>query len=305
LPKLIAATFYILLAVGLIYYFNNLDLGKLSYIKIDWPLVALAVATGLAFRYWGAHIWLTLLKGLGAQNIENGVELNYVYAKSWLGRYIPGAATWMLSKVYFASRHGISKNKLAVSALLEGALQITVVLALSIIMLIFDSRLDAINPNLKLLLFIVLLGCVISLLPSVFNKAVAVVYKIVRKKTFLPEHMANGKIIARGASLYAIGSFIIGLSLFFAAKAVYPQLGYEDLIYVIGVGNLGGALGMLAVFVPSGIGVREGVYIALLSLIMPTEFALVIAVFSRVLGIVIDLAFFGITWLVRASKNTD
>jgi glycosyltransferase 2 family protein len=305
LPKLITVAFYILLIAGLVFYFKDLDLNKLAGITLDWPLVVLSVCAGLAFRYWGAYIWLTLLKGLGAQNIQNKVELNYVYAKSWLGRYIPGAATWMLGKVYFASQHGISKNKLAVSSLLEGALQITVLLVLSIIMLIFDSRLDTINPNLKLVLFVVLLGCIISLLPSVFNRAVAIVYKLVRKKTFESEHMANGKIITKGALLYAIGSFVIGLSLFFAAKAVYPQLGYENIIFVIGVGNLAGALGMLAVFAPSGIGIREGVYIALLGLIMPTEFALVIAIFSRILGIVIDLVFFCITWLVRSLASTD
>ena len=244
------------------------------------------------FRYWTAYIWVVLLKNLGAKNVRLGRDLLYVYAKSWLGRYIPGTAPWILGKIYFASKYGISKNKLAVSSLLEGALQIAVLLAISLLLLIADARLDVIGSEYKFLMILGLMGCFVSLLPPVFNFFVAFAYRIFKKKTLSIEDYANTRTISTGAGMYAIGALINGISLFFIAKAMYPDLGYEQLSFVIGVGTLASAVSMLAVFAPSGLGVREGIQLALLSIIMPTEIALLVTISTRLLSLVCDGCFY-------------
>jgi uncharacterized membrane protein YbhN (UPF0104 family) len=55
---------------------------------------------------------------------------------------------------------------------------------------------------------------------------------------------------------------------------------------------------MLAFFAPSGIGVREGIQLALLNIIMPAEYALVITIFTRLWGVVTDFLFFGIAYTI-------
>jgi uncharacterized membrane protein YbhN (UPF0104 family) len=223
----------------------------------------------------------------------------YVYAKSWLGRYIPGTAPWILGKIYFASKQGISKNKLAVSSLLEGGLQVNVVLILSLLILSFDSRLNIVDVRFKFLMIAIAVIGIISLTPRVFNKIVSITYKLLKKKTLDQEHLANGKTILTGAGLYTIGAVISGVSFFYMAKAVFPDLLYSDALFVIGTASLAGAVSMLAVFTPSGLGVREGIQLALLSLIMPTELALVVTVFTRLWSIVTDFLFFGLATLTR------
>ena len=133
------------------------------------------------------------------------------------------------------------------------------------------------------------------LIPRVFNKALSIVYKFAKKKVFSSEHHVTGKILFRGVELYTAGTVLSSLSLFFIAKAVYPDLGYDQILFVMGVGTLSGAISMLAVFAPGGIGVREGIQLVLLSLIMPTEIALIITVVTRLWSVAVDLLFFAIS----------
>lgn len=261
----------------------------------------LAVAFGILSRYFSAIIWLVVLNGLGATNlIKNLGQLLYIYAKSWMGRYIPGTAPWILGKIHFASKFEISKKKLAIGSLLEGAIEIVAVMAFSFVILIFDRRLNTIDTSIKLMMGISIVILLILLIPKVFNSLAAKAYLFLRKERLESEHLANGDLILKASTMYIVSAIINGISLFFIAKSVYPGLGYHTLVYVMSVGNLAGAVGMLAIFVPSGIGVRDGLQLVLLTAIMPKEVALLITVVTRLLGVVMDLLFFGLSYTTRS-----
>lgn len=304
--KLVPYVFYALLLVFLVLYIKHIDFSKFNSVRIDWRFVIIASAFGLGMRFWQIFIWFTLLRNLGAKDLKKSTrQLAYVYAKSWLGRYIPGTAPWILGKIYFASKHGISKSKLAVSSLLEGALQVSIVMAVAFAVLLFDTRLNIISGTLKLLMVGVLIACIVAIYPSVFNRLISLAYKLLRKKKIDAEDLASNKTIIQGALLYIIGALLSGTALFFIAKAVYPPLGYDNLLYVLGVSNLAGALGMLAIFAPSGIGVREGILLALLSVVMPAEYALLVTVTSRLWDVAMDGIFFGSTKLASLVKSNS
>jgi hypothetical protein len=299
LHRAVPIAFYVLLIVFLVLYVRRIDFDALKDIRIHWPPLAIAGGFGLVFRFWGALIWLVLLKSLGANNLRGSRrQLVQVYARSWMGRYIPGTAPWILGKIYFASQHGVSKNKLAVSALLEGALQMVVLMAMSFVMLVSDSRLHGIDRGTQWLVVAVLVACVVTLVPSVFNGLVSTVHRILRKKPLDASHLASGKTIVTGALMYAVGAVLSGLSFYFVTRSVWPALGAGDALFVMGAGNFSGAISMLAICAPSGLGVREGVLLVLLGMIIPPEAALAATVLSRLWGIVMDLVFFGVGSLV-------
>lgn len=303
LSKGIPVVFYGLLVVFLGIYLKSIDYSKFQDAHFIWWYVGIASIVGLFSRFWQIFIWLVLLKSLGAKDLHKHTrQLIYVYAKSWMGRYIPGTAPWLLGKIYFASKHGVSRHKLAVSSLLEGGLQVAITMAVAIAMLMFDSRLDVINGKLKLLMLVALAGCVIAVLPPIFNRIVSFVYRLMRHEKLQEEHLASAKTVAKGASLYAVGAVIGGLSLFFIAKAIDPSLPYHNIWFVMGAGNLAGAASMLAFFAPSGLGVREGIQLALLSVIMPTELALLVTVVTRLWGVAMDFIFFGLGKLIVTGK---
>lgn len=304
LTRAVPYIFYTLLIVFLVMYISHIDFAQFKTVHFAWQFVIIASLLGLAMRFWQIFIWFTLLRGLGAKDLQKSTrQLVYVYAKSWLGRYIPGTAPWILGKIYFASKHGIAKSKLAVSSLLEGALQISVVMIVAFAILIFDPRLDIVGGTIKLLMIGVLAACIVAIWPPIFNRLIALAHKLIRKKTINPADLASDKTVLQGALLYVVGALLSGTALFFIAKAVYPALGYDNMLFVIGVSNLAGALGMLAIFAPSGIGVREGILLGLLSIVMPTEFALLVTVTSRLWDVALDGIFFAIGKAVTLSKK--
>ena len=294
-------------------YLQSVDFSKLDNIHISWDYIGLATLISLAFRYWGALIWRIILSSLGAKGLPTFTVLNHIYAKAWMGRYIPGTVTWIAGKVYLANKVGISKSRLAVSSVLEGGMQIIALMAVSMLLLGFDPRLDVIPGQVKVLMVVLGLVLLVFLSPVVFNRLLRFAYMLVRKKEPEAELRINGKAVLRSFLLYVVGAFIAGLSYFFLARGLAIETSWRDFLFIVGAFNLAGALGMVAIFTPSGLGVRDGVQLVLLSLIFPNEIALVITIFSRLWSAAVDVLFYFVAEFVyrlrkggrpHAQKNT-
>lgn len=294
LHRYFSPLFYSLLVIFFVLYIRTLDFSKLDLTSIHPGYLLLSGLFTLSFRLWGALIWVTILKGLGASQIRLSGDLLFVYVKSWLARYIPGTAPWILSKIYFASQYGISKHKLAVSSLLEAGLQIVSLFALSLFVLAIDARGEIFSPTVKLLMWVGLVCLLITLYPPVFNKILSTIYQLARRQTLAQEDRVTLPVVWKGITLYLVGAVMNGVGLYFIAKAIYPALPIDQLLFVVGSGTLAGALGMIAVFAPSGIGVRDGIQLALLSLIIPSEYALLIVIATRIWDVIIDIIFYGV-----------
>ena len=305
--KAIAAIFYLLLIVFLVVYLLSIDISRLLDVTIRWEYFIIASILGLLGRYFGAFIWLIILSGLGAKDVfSQKAALLEVYAKSWLGRYIPGKAAWILGKIYFASQLGVSKNKLAVSSVLEGALQIGTKFILAFVILLFDARIDFITDEARWLLGVFIVIGIFTLIPSIFNRIIGLLYRLYKKKPFDAAHAVDNNTLIKSAMLYTAASFISALSFFFIAMAVYGDLTFADIYFVSSVTILASAISMLAVFTPSGLGVKEGIQIALLSIIMPTEIAFAIAVATRLWSVLMDFIFFGSAkYLLRIARHNS
>ncbi|WP_284756285.1 lysylphosphatidylglycerol synthase domain-containing protein [Curtobacterium sp. ME-Dv--P-122a] len=309
LGKAIPIAFYVLLAVFLVLYVRSVDWGQLAGLDWQWSWVILATVISLGFRYWGVGIWFYLLRRLGATGLKgSGVTLTYVYAKSWMGRYIPGAATWIIGKVYFASKHGVSKARLGVSGLLEGALQIAATLALALVLLLIDPRTHNLDPWLIVLMIAAFVGCVVCLIPRVFVFLIGIALKILRRKPLEADVRPNLGTVLGGAGLYVAGAVLSGTAYYFITLGVYPSLKITDAAFVIGAASMASAISMLAVFAPGGLGVREGVQALLLALVMPAPIALVVVVVTRVWSLAVDGLFLlcaaAPTWF-RRNRPTD
>jgi glycosyltransferase 2 family protein len=291
--------FYGLVIIFVAWYVTRLDWRGLADLAFRYPPFVLATLLALAFRYCGVVTWLQILKGLGARNIANTGELSHVYAKSWLGRYLPGKVTWILGKVYFASQLGIPKRELAVGSLFEGALQVTIVLFLSLSLLAIDPRLDVFTPGQRSLLVLGSVALLLLMLPAVFNRVVAFLYRRTRWQVFPVSAGIDYRTLVTAFGLNALGFALSGLGYFFFTKAIYGELGYEHVYFVAGAFNLAGAVGILSFFAPSGLGVRESIQLILLPLVMPAEVALLVTVAARVWSLSVDLLFFGVSWLHR------
>jgi len=285
--------FYILVAIFIGVYISTIKWDQMGKISLDPVWFGVATLLALGSRFWFAEIWMFLLRSLGANLDGHRPALFMVYSKSWLGRYIPGGAAWILGKIYFANKLGVSKSKLAVSSFLEGILQIIVVLISASTLLALDSRASALGGQWVALLVAISIGGLVLVNPFVFNRLVKFVYKRFRKAELTDEDLPTHKTIWAGIGVFAVSALVGGLSYFFLAKAFVPDLSFSNLSFVVGATNLASALSMLAVFAPAGLGVRETVQLATLTVVMDPAQSLLVTVFLRLWSIAVDVLFFG------------
>ena len=306
LSRWFGLAFYALIAFFAALYLSTLDWEVIAQIRPNWWLLGLATALGLAARYWYAGIWVYFLKNLGASLAPGQlVELLEVYAKSWLGRYIPGSVAWVLGKIYFASKLGISKTRLAISSFLEAVLQIVVVLITASLLLIVDPRsYELAGQWVWLLIATALLGLIV-VWPPVLSRAVSWLYEFAKGVALETSSLPTNRTLVTGMAAFAVSSLISGSAFFFVAWAVDPTIGWREFLFILAASNIASAVSMVAIFAPAGLGVREAIQIAALMLVMDAETAVVATILMRLLSIVWDALFLGIAKLVRRARLSE
>ncbi len=299
----IGIAFYALVALFLVLYARTIDWESFWSIEIHWGYLALATALGLITRFWFARIWIFFLSNSGASlDKKTTRELYVVYARSWLGRYIPGSVAWVIGKVYFASKLGISKMRLAVSSYIEAVLQIVTVLLSATILLLFDPRSYELAGNWIWIILAVAVAGFIAVIPPVMRGYAGKAYQLIRGKTLEAELIPSNKVLAKGVGFFVVSSLLSGLALFFVALAVVPEIGFGEVLFVLAASNLASAVSMVAVFAPAGIGVREAIQVAALLVLMEPEQALATALLMRVMSIAWDGQFLLLASIRKTEK---
>ena len=295
--------FYALVVLFLGLYISSLDWQALSQISVGWQWVLVATLLGIVTRFWFARIWIFFLSKSGAKfSRPQRLELYEVYAKSWLGRYIPGSVTWVVGKVYFASKLGISKARLAISSFIEAVLQIVTVLLSASLLLLIDPRSYELAGNwIWVILAVAILGLV-AVFPPVLRSYASKAYQLLRQAKLDESLIPSNRTLGSGVLLFVVSSLLSGLALFFVALAVDPELGLSELMFVLAASNLASAVSMVAVFAPAGVGVREAIQIAALLFVMSPEQAVAATLMMRLLSIVWDGLFLVIAKGLKAGK---
>jgi glycosyltransferase 2 family protein len=303
LARYFGIAFYAMVLIFLGIYISNLDFESLARLSVDWVWLLVATVFGLGARYLFARIWIFFLHNLGATiKGEKTLELYEVYAKSWLGRYIPGSVAWVLGKVYFASKLGISKTKLAVSSFLEAILQIITVLLTASLLLVLDPRSYQLAGNWIWVILGLAILSLIAVIPAVLSKYLGFIYQLVKQAELDQSAIPKSKTLVQAVGLFAISSLVSGLALYFVALAIAPEIGVRELMFVLAASNLASAVSMAAVFAPAGIGVREAIQIAALLFVMSPEQALAVALLMRLMSILWDGLFLVVTKGIRAAR---
>jgi uncharacterized membrane protein YbhN (UPF0104 family) len=93
---------------------------------------------------------------------------------------------------------------------------------------------------------------------------------------------------------WGIGGF--GFYLF--VDSVYP-LALRYSLFVAGAVAFSSTLGLIALFAPSGLGVREGALVYLLGFIMPTPVAVILSILTRIWMTLIEIGLIGVVYLSR------
>ena len=230
------------------------------------------MASFLAVVAYGC-IWPLILRLLGAPVPSDALG---IFLQSQLGKYLPGSVWHYAGRVGIARRRGVparvTLSSLGVevgASALAAAIVGTLVLPLSI----------------ALPLAVALIGIVVA--ASRLARTTRLERWLSRR---VPFEGVAGAVRAMPAStvLYLPVWAVYGVALWLTARAFFP-VPVGEVAFFAGAFALGWLAGMVVVFAPGGIGVREAILVALLGPRIGHAEAIVVAAASRVLLTSIDV----------------
>lgn len=276
---------------------DNWDAVREIDVRVNgWTVAAVvlfAAAVVLSGLLWGA-----VLEHLGGVHVGR-LEAVRVQCASWLLKYIPGQVGSVANKVVWGAGRGISRTLVVITFVYENVFLLIGSIVPAVVVLAFadaftDPSADLVQALLPALLAVVPLLLVMD--RRVFRWGLNLVAKRALKRDVPHEYfLSPGRSLRYQLEfllprvLNGLGFVLIAVSFLDVPASAYLPLAAA---YV-----LAGAVGIMAVFVPSGLGVREGVVVLLASRYMPVEQAIVLSLVARLLSTVGD----GVVALVYAA----
>ncbi|MGJ9411309.1 lysylphosphatidylglycerol synthase domain-containing protein [Aeromicrobium sp. CF4.19] len=254
----------------------------------DWQW---AVAIGLFALAvpWTGVLWRSMLLTLQPQVEVSRTEAVSVQCASWLLKYIPGQVGSTVNKVLWAGRKGINRGVVIITVIYENVFLQVASLApgAAIVAAYLGPELFGDEPYVLLLPLLALVPFAVVLWRPAFHRVVDVVARRVLKRSVPREHfLSTGSTLLLLVGflgprlLNAIGFVVLTTSVTDVEPGEWAVLGAA---YV-----LAGAIGILAVLVPSGLGVREAVIVAILVPFVGLPAAIVVSVLARLCSTVGD-----------------
>ncbi|MGP9538468.1 lysylphosphatidylglycerol synthase domain-containing protein [Brachybacterium sp. AOP43-C2-M15] len=251
-----------------------------------WVLatVCFAVAVATTGIAWGRVVrWLDPAARIPAR------EAIAVQCLSWVLKYIPGQVGSVANKVLWAGRKGISRTLVLISFLYENVfLQIASLVPAAVILLIsLGPQVFGANATLLLAPLLVLVPAAVVLYAPAFHALIALPAKKLLKAEVPRQYFLSGPRALLSSLEFLLPRAINGVG-FVLLAATISDITPAQWLPFAATYALAGAIGILAILVPSGLGVREAVIVVVLSQYVPASEAIIISLLARLLATVGD-----------------
>jgi uncharacterized membrane protein YbhN (UPF0104 family) len=212
-----------------------------------------------------------------------------------LGKYLPGKIWLLLGRIYYYESRGKSKKSISVALYFE---TVTVTIAGGMIFLaalvLFQETRPFYFGGQPLWLIPVLILAFTSVHPQFLQKIMnwaLVLFK--RERICLSISYWD---ILRILFVSVVAWLVGGIGFYIFVASVHPATP-EYILFLTGALAVSSTLGLIAIFAPSGLGVREGVLVYLLSFMMATPVAVIISVLTRLWMTLIEIGLIGVIYL--------
>ena len=242
---------------------------NLDYIRLGISFLLLLFALACMVQ-----IWRFILTSLGS---------NLPFKTSWriwflsnLGRYLPGKVWQIMGMVYLCEKENVPKVRTFTAIVLGLSLFSLSGLLLMYLYMFLSGTVQFAEYTYAFLFFI---PCgVVVIYPAIFEKIINFLLRLFKKEQV--EINIRFKTMVLLFVLYLVIWCVYGMAFFFFINSVYP-VSFHHFPAFVCIFSASYVLGLLAVFVPAGIGVRESILTAFLSFIIPLHFATVVALLAR------------------------
>jgi hypothetical protein len=257
--------------------------------------VALSATLAVAGSLCMGRTWLALVRGFGVR--VDSRDAGAVFYTSQLGKYVPGSVWPVLAQVRLGARWGAPRRVMLGAGLLLLTMLTVTGLLVGAVLLPWSSA-DGLRRYWWLLL---LLPPLLALLHPRVVSAV-----IDRVALWAGGERIGARVSARGlrqAALWSLLAWVLLGTHLLVLMTAYGRLDALDAVVAVGGIGLAWAAGLAVVPAPAGAGVREGVLVLTLGPVVGGEAAVTVALASRVLLVLADIALAGSSVGLRALRG--
>src|SRR5690242_7877676 len=262
--------------------------------KLAWYDVAGSLACVLAGLGCAMLAWRALLAGLGSPlPLPAAIRVMFI---GQLGKYLPGAVWALAAQVELARDYDVPRRRSTAARLVGMAVTLMVGLIAAGVMLPLTSAHAIAHYWWVLAVTPLAAAC---LMPRVIRFGLNLALRVLRRPPL--EETVGAAAMARALAWTTLGWLFYGAHAWFLISDLAEEgggggsadKGVHTFALALGGYALAWAVGFLLVFFPGGIGPREVALIAVLAPVIPSASALVVALASRVVMTIGDLAWAG------------
>lgn len=241
-----------------------------------------------------AWVWAWMLRQLGQEQVPLR-QMAGVYIYSNAAKYVPGSIWNYIARSYLGSRQGLATHRIWVAIFVEIACAVFTGLSLYGISLFWPHSHAPLLPLRATLISAAAVLC--SILPPVLGKLVKLVPSLWQANGFQPHSIRLTWVTQISFALMSLLVWtVVGTAFFFLIQSVYP-LPRSTLPETIGIWSFSVVISLLAIGIPQGIGVKEGILVIMLSALMPLPVAITISIISRAWTVICELVSVVVWWL--------
>lgn len=292
----------VVVSVGVLFYFtlvsnwdnvSHLDLRPDIWVVIALTLFVLSVVSS-------GFLWGQIIRKLTGKNISKS-EIVAVHLSSWLLKYIPGQAGSLVNKLSWGARNKIDKKIVFISFIYENAFLFfaSTIPTIPIIALSFTDRFaEGIGLFIGLIIAIPLVS--ISLMPSILHRLLNKIFRLIKKNDLDINQLLSANDSTKYIFKFIIPRILNGAAFVSVAMSM-NLINYSEFIVFASIYVLAGIVGILAIFVPSGLGVREGVIVLFCSPLIGVEQATALALVARLYATSADIIIGALYGFIRVT----
>lgn len=260
--------------------------------SFDWQPSAgwlvLAVVLALASFALSALAYEAILGGLHRPPPPVLATVS-AWARSLLGRYVPGNVLMIVGRAVMAEAHGVPKRVTVAATTYEQVIALIAASLLAVVALLDIGSGSAVGPAAWLVLGVPLAAVLLH--PRVFGPISSWAFRRVRREP-IAVLLPFGRVVLM-IGWYLVTSALLGLAVWSFMRGI----GGPDIGDPIGVASgflLAFVVSMLVFIVPSGLGVRDAILALVLARQVPGGVAVALSVSSRLFLILVELVFVAI-----------
>jgi len=248
-----------------------------------------------AFSYF-IQIWAWYLITLKLKVALSPSETLKIWFYSQLGKYLPGKIWLFLSRFHFYQSKGQSKKVISVAIYLEVVTMIVATGLIFLAALVLFKEMESVYSG-KTFWWIVLafMLAFVCLHPRILERIINWTLAQFKRD---PVSLSISYLDVLFILFVCIISWVIGgIGFYLFVDSVYPVTP-PYILFLTGALAISSTLGLIAIFAPSGLGVREGVLVYLLSYMMPGGVAVIMSILTRIWMTLIEIALIGMIYLI-------